>query len=713
MDQSTDSDHDSDTVEQRTTNANDWAATVRRKLKRQVHIFAPLVLIAGIVSVVGWYIGETVGFEAAFGNSEWFFQIVMAGALMAILRNEIGLRTYGLFAPVVIAFIMLSAGPFWGLLLFVNVLALTLFGHRALRPLKLGTAPRVAVLLSIAGIATAVVVAAGRAGELPNVYAGGEVFFPTIISAWYADRAASEIDERGWTDPAKRLLNTLIAVVISYLVISSDTLVDLFIRTPVLWGLTLLVVAYLGSRPGFRLSEYVRFGDHYDGQLGPISVAKTRVGHRLDTVFRRSARTLGRDVSPGEPSEADVLSMKRRNKYIETYNPPHLRPAADDKAQMNRRLTGLGIGSPRTYAVVEDGESLEAANRVLTDRSEFVIKPSQGYGGEGIVVVSGRDGDRYQTSKGTMTEQALLGHVRRIVDGHYSGLESGGKAILEEKLTPAQFMWDLHGDGVADIRIIVFQGFPVMAMTRLPTEESDGAANLHLGAVGVGLSLDDGRTIGAYQQSRDRELETHPDTGSRLLGCRIPNWDTVLTTAVEAAAASGLGYTGVDVVLTEGNVPKVLEVNIRPGLGIQNTTEAGIFKRLAFVEALPAEYEFLPTSRKIELARQWAASGFDRGRIPTVGDAGGERRDPQTVDPVGPAQPSGADGLDDGRPSDDGRPESRWPTILRTGGGVLGSGILLAGAWSVGFPVLFALFVLNATVFLGGLCLRACGVGGR
>jgi alpha-L-glutamate ligase-like protein len=730
-------------------------------LRERARTFGPLVLLASLLSAAGVLVGQTVGLSVALERSRVFFQIVLAGAVMAVVRNEVGLRTYGLFAPVVIAFIMIGAGPVWGVVLFVNVLVVTLLSYRALQPLKLGTAPRVAVLLSVAGIATALAFVASDVGLLPPLANSAEVFFPTIISAWYADRAASDIEERGWAAPAKRLLGTLVAIVVAYVVVSTDALVDWFMTTPVAWGVTLLVVAYLGSRPTFRLAEFRRFDGHFDEDLGPASALATKVRLRLARVRRTLARLVGRDVDEPERSVGEVLAMKRRNQYIEEYNPPHLRPGADEKAHINRRLTGLGVDSPRTYAVVDESSDLDVARRVVGEHDEFVVKPSKGYGGEGIVVVSGRTGDTYDTSKGPMTERDLVDHVRRIVGGQYSGLESEGRAILEEKLTPAAFMRDLHGDGVADVRVIVFRGYPVMAMTRLPTEESDGAANLHLGAVGVGLNVADGTPLGAFQQSRDRELDAHPDTGASLTDFRLPNWDEAVETAVEAAAASGLGYTGVDVVLTEGNVPKVLEVNVRPGLGIQNTTGNGLFRRLSFVEALPAEYEYLPAERKIELAKAWDAAGYASEALPdadslreqgdqaeateaaeatetveTAGTAGGDESTPSgTTEPTAVREPvastaatepteqptdaTNADraGVDDEECSADVAVERRDSESglrgrLPTVGGGLTSGVLLAGALLAGFPVFTVLFVLVAVGFVGGLCCEAFGLGG-
>jgi hypothetical protein len=165
----------------------------------------------------------------------------------------------------------------------------------------------------------------------------------------------------------------------------------------------------------------------------------------------------------------------------------------------------------------------------------------------------------------------------------------------------------------------------------------------------------------------------------------------------------------------------VLEVNVRPGLGIQNTTGAGLFERLAFVEALPPEYEFLPADRKIALAREWDDADFAEAALPDAEALAAETGVVSTdVEPSGELSSPAATADETDRPAvDDGAESGGTPTPtardllrrrLRTGGGVAASGALLAGAWSAGFPVLVALFVLNAVGFVGWLCAGAVGL---
>ena len=147
-----------------------------------------------------------------------------------------------------------------------------------------------------------------------------------------------------------------------------------------------------------------------------------------------------------------------------------------------------------------------------------------------------------------------------------------------------------------------------MAMLRLPTKASDGKANLHLGAVGVGIDLRTGiTTLGIVENN---QIEYIPDTKIKVRGIKIPQWDSILEIAVKAQVASKLGYAGVDIVLDEQNGPLVLEVNARPGLSIQLANGASLRIRLERVAGLKI------TSPKsgIELAR----SLFAEEKLSTV-----------------------------------------------------------------------------------------------
>ena len=141
-----------------------------------------------------------------------------------------------------------------------------------------------------------------------------------------------------------------------------------------------------------------------------------------------------------------------------------------------------------------------------------------------------------------------------------------------------------------------------MCMMRLSTAASDGKANLHQGAVGVGIDVRTGRAVRAVQYGRP--IENHPDTGNKLLDLKVPQWIKVLTLASSCYEMSGLGYIGCDIVLDKDKGPMLLELNARPGLAIQIANAAGLLPRLRKVERLVESDVRMTPAERVEWSRK-------------------------------------------------------------------------------------------------------------
>ena len=183
-------------------------------------------------------------------------------------------------------------------------------------------------------------------------------------------------------------------------------------------------------------------------------------------------------------------------------------------------------------------------------------------------------------------------YVSNILSGMYSLGGLPDKAFLEYCVQFDPIFSDISFKGVPDIRIIVFKGIPITAMVRLPTRKSNGKANLHQGAIGVGVDLKTGSTtIGVMGNSF---TTTHPDTGFTIKNLAIPRWEEILQIAVKCADTVGLGYLGVDIVLDKHLGPLMLELNARPGLNIQLANQQGLLSNLQKIENIkniPKEIE--------------------------------------------------------------------------------------------------------------------------
>lgn len=292
---------------------------------------------------------------------------------------------------------------------------------------------------------------------------------------------------------------------------------------------------------------------------------------------------------PSELRRLGVLGINRRNaRYVLQHNPRAFYPRVDDKLITKELCQARGICVPQTYAVLEHNGDVRRFEDLVQDRQEFVIKPAKGAEGRGIVVVVEHHQGQFTTSGGQKpTASDLRYHLSTILSGLYSLGGQPDRAIIEQRILRHAVFTDLAVDGTPDIRIILYRGVPVMAMVRLPTRASRGRANLHQGAVAAGIDLESGQTLGGV--CKGRTVTTHPDTGRPIAGFQIPNWETLLSGAMNLADALGLGYLGVDFVLDANLGPVVLEANARPGLAIQVANRQGLVSRLEFLDSRISE----------------------------------------------------------------------------------------------------------------------------
>ena len=500
-----------------------------------------------------------------------FFQVAVAALVIAAMRNVLGVRTLGLFAPAIVALAFLATGLVLGMGLLCVILATVLLTRASLIREKVQEAHRVAILVTIVSITIATIAVLGLQFQQHQLFFA--VLFPVLIIGWIGERYVERVDRVGWEDPTKELGWTIAAIIISFIVIIQDQLINLIMFNPVFWFLLVLLNWFLGTRVRFRLSERFRFGGvrHYFLGDGPVR---------------------------GDFAN-DVLTMTVRNReFVGKYNPPGLM-ARLSKADVKALLLPLGIPVAATYMILQKRADLDKFREWFGHHDVFALKPSSAYGGEGILLVHGKKGDSYITNNGPLSASQIETHASSILDGNFhAGQED--TAVVEELLVQDEALRELSPLGLADFRVISFLGYPAMTMMRIPTEASGGKANIHVGAVAAGVRISTGIIIHSVWAALPSPQ--HPDTGTSLLGQRIPLWDEILQVASEAQKLTGLGYAGVDIALDSEKGPVVMEVNRRPGLEIQNANAAGLLRRLQMIEALPRQE--LPVEERIKIAQK-------------------------------------------------------------------------------------------------------------
>ncbi len=319
---------------------------------------------------------------------------------------------------------------------------------------------------------------------------------------------------------------------------------------------------------------------------------------------------------PSELRELGVVGINMRNaRFLLPNNPRRLYDLVDNKLRTKALAEAENMSVAETYGVLRTPLDAHRVEKILGANESFVIKPTRGSGGKGIMVIEKKVGGNFVKPSGAeVTPAELKNHVSNILAGLFS---LGGKrdfALIEYRVTPAKLLTALSFQGAPDVRVVMLHGYPVMAMLRASTKESDGRSNLHQGAVGIGIDIATGMSVRAIHHGRS--ITKHPDLGIELIGVQIPEWDRILEMAVTCQEMTGLGYLGVDIMIDEKTGPLMIEVNARPGLAIQMANGIGLLKRL---EPIVDEYARNPEADKA--AKIAFSLKHFRAKLPVVDQA--------------------------------------------------------------------------------------------
>jgi alpha-L-glutamate ligase-like protein/uncharacterized protein (TIGR02421 family) len=333
-----------------------------------------------------------------------------------------------------------------------------------------------------------------------------------------------------------------------------------------------------------------------------------------------------------------VLGLNARNLlYIKPYNPRKAVAFADNKLKTKAYLSARGVPVAKIYARIETREQLRAFDfSSLPD--ECVLKPNYGFGGEGIIILRGRrHGEFLENGKRSISNKRLIEHIEDILDGKFSVNGRLDTAFFEKILVPHDGFAPFRPAGLPDVRIIVFNLVPVMAMLRVPTPESEGKANVHQGGLGIGIDIAKGITTHATQYNRIVHALPH---GIPSGGIPVPYWEEMLLIASKIQYITNIGYLAVDLTIDKDQGPVLLEVNARAGLMVQvanlaplkarldrvqglqvSTPEKGV--RIAqelFGEKLPGKHQASETSRPVLSTRETIAvhAGASSIEVPAV-----------------------------------------------------------------------------------------------
>ncbi len=295
-----------------------------------------------------------------------------------------------------------------------------------------------------------------------------------------------------------------------------------------------------------------------------------------DQTWRRKLWCLRRGFMPmsyelyslGENDPGEYLSDRQRE-MTWILNWPYA-GILDDKLAFGFMLEQLGIPTPATRALIIKGrlETVDASPRAAGGRwwqehldrlGRLVLKPIWGARGNGISIVEGfGTGCRVNGRKLTLQElDALLARLDRY--------------LVSDFVQQAPYAHEIFPGSANSMRILTMQdedGVPFIAGATHrfgATRSRRPVDNWSAGGLSAGIDLETGELsagLTSLQFSRRMERhDHHPDTGTRIRGNRVANWDAIRAGIVEVAGKLPfLPYVGWDVVATDGGF-QIIEGN--------------------------------------------------------------------------------------------------------------------------------------------------------
>jgi hypothetical protein len=184
--------------------------------------------------------------------------LVPIGALMiCVLRNIIGLPTFGIFLPVLMALAFRNTGLAYGLGIFWGVVLIGYVIRRWIDNLRLLLVPRLSVILTLVIVCITGFALIGNKLDLREFMAVG--LLPFVILTMTIERFFVIIEESGVREGLWMAAGSAGVAVITYKILQLESLQLTFFVYPELLFAVAAVQVFVGRYTGYRLLEIFRF----------------------------------------------------------------------------------------------------------------------------------------------------------------------------------------------------------------------------------------------------------------------------------------------------------------------------------------------------------------------------------------------------------------------------------------------------------------------
>ena len=202
-----------------------------------------------------WFIFTQVGIP--LGLLKIIILLPLGALFVAIFRNVIGIQTFGIFLPALIAIASRETGLVYGMSGFLFIIGIVSLMHFPLEKMGLLYIPKMAIMLIVVIITfifTSIIAIDIGLYKLSYV-----TLFPIVILTITAERFGRKVNEDGLKEAFVLMIQTLFVASIAFFVMNSDTLESVFLAFPELLLFIVGTELWLGKWIGLRMTEYWRF----------------------------------------------------------------------------------------------------------------------------------------------------------------------------------------------------------------------------------------------------------------------------------------------------------------------------------------------------------------------------------------------------------------------------------------------------------------------
>jgi len=207
-----------------------------------------------ISPIINFFLNEGVPFDTVI----LLLMLPIIATFIAILRQVVGIKAFGIYTPLIITFAFLATnGIKYGIAIFIAVLLAGLLMRFVLKPFCLLYLPRVAIMLSIVSLLILLLLVFG--GGFKRTGLAAVSIFPILIMITLVEKFVAVQIEKGNRTAVILAFETLVISIAGYYIASWPPLIQLIATHPWIILLTLPINVLLGKWTGLRLSEYIRF----------------------------------------------------------------------------------------------------------------------------------------------------------------------------------------------------------------------------------------------------------------------------------------------------------------------------------------------------------------------------------------------------------------------------------------------------------------------